>query len=188
MSNYIMGIGEERWERMEEDERLDALEQALKPYLESGIDDCRYEDGMLILCVNAMFCDMVTLANWRWWQQNGKDYGVSTSGNKVTVDALDTWTMTYDQAYWLVDLCNRLPGYPIIDEQVYSDLEMEAFEEAFRDEFLEGGELAQEWQDIGIERMRELAWEYGCVESDHFYIDTVRLKDRVVNIREKEAS
>ena len=188
MTNHIMEIGEERWEEMEEDERLDELEKALEPYLETGIDDCGSEDGMLILCVNAMFCDMVTLANWKWWQQNGKDYGVNTWGNRITVDALDTWTMTYDQAYWLVDVCSRLVEYPIIDEQIYSELEMEAFDDAFREAFMEGGELAPEWQDIGLERMRDLAWEEGHVECDYFYIDERRVEEKVFMMRARRSA
>lgn len=190
--SYIQEIGEERWEEMSEDERFDALHEALKEYLERGIGDARYQpEGrfdceMLILCVDAMFTDLVTQANFRWWSENAKDYGVCIYGHltpMVCIDRVDTLFMSYDQAFWLEDVCDKLLEYPIIDEQIYSDMEMDAFDYVFNETYCEAGELAPEWQDIGLETMRELAWDNGHVECDYFWIDEDKVENQVAIIR-----
>ena len=166
----ISDISEERWEEMSARDRFEALREALSDYLDRRIDGARYEDGtgyeaeMVILCENAMFCDLVTLANYRWC-------------------ILDTDVMTYEDAEDIEDICNRLLDYPIIDDDTYYELENDAFEEAFREEYYEAGELAPEWQDIGEDRLRELAWESGGVNGDYYYINTSYVERNAEKIR-----
>lgn len=192
MKMMISDISEERWEEMSARDRFEALREALSDYLDRRIDGARYEDGtgyeaeMVILCENAMFCDLVTLANYRWWNANGKSYGVTVYGRLCPVvcfDILDTDVMTYEDAEDIEDICNRLLDYPIIDDDTYYELENDAFEEAFREEYYEAGELAPEWQDIGEDRLRELAWESGGVNGDYYYINTSYVERNAEKIR-----
>ena len=176
---------EDRWEDMDGEERLSALQEALRVYTDMRIDGA-YDDGIIHLCEEAMFCGFITMANMQWWRDNGPEHGIAFCGwrcPEAYVDVSCANCMEFDDALWLEETCWRLVDYPIIDEDRYYELEAEAFEDSFREEFFEGGELAPEWQDIGEDEMRELCWQHGELEDDWFYINVEDVKMEVAKVR-----
>ena len=185
----ISDISEERWEEMDGEERLSVMEASLYEYVERGIDNARwdrYGDGTLCsidICSVYMYEDLITIANARWWRKSKllEEWGWRTPTLSIDGDWCNS--LTYSDAEEIVRVCDGLLNYPVIDEYAYSQLEDDAFEEAFREEFYEAGELAPQWQDIGEDRLMELAWESGGVVTDYYYIDTSYVERNAEEIR-----
>lgn len=155
---------EERWEGMDSEERFEAIRKAISGYIESGIDGARYEDRVITLCSGGMFMDLVNAANLQWWMDNAREHGLSITGwryRSVDIYQDDTNAMTLEDYEWLCETCRRLMDYPLIGEEEYLRLEEEAFVTAFEEEYMAAGDLKEEYRDIGLDRMRELAWEHG---------------------------
>ena len=190
------GFTDETWEELSVREKFDIIREELEEYTDRGIDGACYYDGtgyeveQIVICCNAMFADLVTVANFRWWEDHCEDYHLHVYGRlsrRLSIDVLDTDIMSLDDVKDVVDICDKLLDYPIIEEMLYSELEEEAFDYAFRDEFMEDGVLSPEWQDIGMDTMRELAWNNGHVEGDYFYINTDAVEHDVFMIRARRA-
>lgn len=194
MKMMISDISEERWEEMDGEERLSVMEASLYEYVERGIDNARwdlYGDGTLCsidICSVYMFEDLITIANAQWWRESKllKKWGWRTPTLSIDGDWCNS--LTYSDAEEIVSVCDGLLDYPIIDEGIYAELEDDAFEYEFRERFYEGGELAPEWQDIGEDRLRELAWESGGINCDYFYIDSDRVFTEAEKIRAERHS
>ena len=189
MNMRIEDISLEMWDEMEGEEKLSVMEASLAEYVERGIDNAeydRYGDGTLcriIICSVYMFEDLATVSNMRWWRES-RLLDIS-GGRSPTADIDGDWceTLTYSEAKDIVRVCNELLDYPIIDEGFYAELEDEAFDASFREEFYECGGLAPEWDDIDEGTLRDIAWQSGGVDGDWYHIDMDYVKDEVRKIR-----
>ena len=186
MTDYIHGIGKEKWNIMSDGERLAAIVQSLMDadYWErcdgSGLND---EGVIVINSIPYMYAELSTVANHEYWRRWRRYYGLYESYRTGDIQLCSAETMEYLEACELVDDCRKIAKYPVIDDDIYYSLEEAAFERSFNDEFYEGEELKPEYRDIGQEKLREIAWDCGCIEADYFYIDMAAVEKRINDIR-----